>query len=80
MLAARLWPCVYAAMQIDLSNPQWLAVLMAYRNLTASELAAKAGVAKRTVQMIRDGQSEGSLRIVGKIAAALDCVIEAKAA
>lgn len=66
-------------MQIDLHNPQWLAVLMAYRNVNAATLAKQAGVSQRAVQMIRDGQSPGSLSTVRELAKALDCTLEAKA-
>lgn len=66
-------------MQINLHNPQWLAVLMAYRNINAATLAAQAGVSERAVQLIRDGKSDGSLRVIRKLANALDCAIEAKA-
>jgi DNA-binding Xre family transcriptional regulator len=67
-------------MNIDLHNPQWLAVMMAYRNMTAAELARQAGVSQRAVQMIRDGKSPGSLSTVRELAKALDCEIQAKAA
>ena len=80
MLAGRRDLCLYAAMQIDLNNPQWLAVLMAYRNVNAATLANETGVSQRAVQMIRDGQSPGSMSTVRKLAKALGCTLEAKAA
>jgi DNA-binding Xre family transcriptional regulator len=67
-------------MNIDLHNPQWLAVIMAYRNVSCANVAAQSGVSERAVQLIRDGKSPGNLKTLRKLAKALDCTIEAKAA
>ena len=74
-------PCAYiVAMNIDLNNPQWLAVLMAYRNVTGAELARQTGVSERTIMLLRNGHSQGSLRIIMKLMAAMNCQVEARAA
>jgi transcriptional regulator with XRE-family HTH domain len=68
------------AMQIDLNNPNWLAVVMAYRGVKAADLAKQTGVSERTITQIKSGQSRGTLRILMKLAKALDLQIEARPA
>ena len=65
-----------AAVDAYLAAPTPLAFWRQYRGVTAAELAGRAGISLSSLNQLENGDSDGSVGVYGKMAAALGVRID----